>query len=134
MINKLYNLKKLQTNQELLQKQQLLASIKSTEDEIVQTNYDMTHAKVSALGAINNFKILAIHKNTMKDHIINLSKKKNNLQHEVLQKEKILIELNKETEQFKYIKKQQEKAKFKKMIKAEEEASSEYVQSKWGTK
>jgi gamma-glutamyl phosphate reductase len=134
MIKKLYNLKKLQTNQELLQKQQLLASIQSAKDEIEQTNYDMLNAKVSALGAINNFKILAIHKNTMKEHIIKLNKQVGYLKYEVTKKDKILIQLNKETEQFKYMKEQQDKENFKKILKAEEEASNEYVQSRWAIK
>ena len=134
MIKKLYNLKKLQTNQELLQKQQLLASIQTVKDDIKQTNYDMLNAKVSALGAINNFKILAIHKNTMKDHIIKLNKQVGYLKYEVTKKDKILIQLNKETEQFKYMKEQQDKEKFKQIIKAEEETSNEYVQSRWAIK
>ncbi len=131
MINKLYNLKKLQTNQQLLQKQQLLANIHTIDEELEITHKSLSTATVQVMGAINDFRILAIHKNTMKEHIIKLNQRKVYLLADVEKYNKIIIELNKETEQFKYIKEQQDKERFKKIIKAEEEAASEYVQAKW---
>ncbi len=131
MINKLYNLKRLQTNQQILQKQQLLSSIASIDEEVENTHKSISTATVQAIGAINDFKILAIHKNTMKNHIVKLNQRKSQLLNEVEKHNKILIELNKETEQFKYIKEKQAKEKFKKTIKAEEEAAAEYIQAKW---
>ena len=131
MINKLYNLKKLQTNQQLLQKQQLLSNISTIEEEIDETTKSISSATVQAMGAINDFKVLEIHKNTMKSHILKLEQRKEYLLREVERYNKIIIELNKETEQFKYIKEQEEKKAFKNQIKLEEEAASEYVQSRW---
>ena len=131
MINKLYNLKKLQTNQQLLQKQQLLSNISTIEEEIDETTKSISSATVQAMGAINDFKVLEIHKNTMKSHILKLEQRKEYLLREVERYNKIIIELNKETEQFKYIKEQEEKRIFKNQIKLEEEAASEYVQSRW---
>ena len=66
----------------------------------------------------------------MREYIVNLERKKKNLQNEIEKLNKIIIKLHKEKEQFKYIKQQQEKEEFKKIIKSEEEASYEYVQSK----
>ncbi len=131
MINKLYNLKKLQTNQQLLQKQQLLASVHQADEELDATHKSLSTATVQTMGAISDFRVLAIHKNTMKDHIVKLNQKKANLLVRIEKYDKIIVELNKETEQYKYIKEQQEKEKFKKMIKIEEETASEYVQAKW---
>ncbi len=131
MINKLYNLKKLQTNQQLLQRQQLLANIDSIDEEIEITYKSISTATVQAVGAISDFKVLAIHKNTMKSHIIKLNQRKSYLLLEVEKYNKLIIELNKETEQFKYIKDEEDKKRFKEMIKAEEETAAEYVQAKW---
>jgi len=130
MINKLYNLKELQTRQQLLQKQQILANIQNIDEEIEETKQSIIQASVQTLGAISDFKILEIHKNTMKEHIFKLEQKKSFLQNEAKKFDKIIIELNKEKEQFKYIKQQIQKEKFKKLIKSEEEASSEYIQAK----
>jgi predicted unusual protein kinase regulating ubiquinone biosynthesis (AarF/ABC1/UbiB family) len=131
MIKKLYNLKKLQTNQQLLQKQQLKVKISSIEDEIETTHQNISGASVQTIGAISDFKILEMHKNTMREHIVKLNQQKSHLQREVIQIDKLIVELNKETEQFKYIKELQEKEKFKKMIKDEELVSAEYVQALW---
>ena len=131
MIDKLYNLKKLQTDQQVLAKQQLLAKISQLEDDIDKTVDNLNSASVSTLGAISDFKVLEMHKNTMKEHISKLNRDKTNLLKQVDKYNEIIIELNKETEQFKYIKEQMKKEKFNKMIKDEETTSSEYMQAKW---
>lgn len=131
MIKKLYNLKKLQTNQNILQRQQLLSSILSIEEEIEMTTKNISSASVQSIGAINDFKILEIHKNTMKSHIMKISQKKSHLLREVERYNKIIIELNKESEQFKYIQDEENKKALKQIIKLEELAAAEYVESKW---
>ncbi len=131
MINKLYNLKKIQTNQQLLQKQQALSSIKNIEEEIEETNKSISSTSVQSIGAIRDFKVLAIHKNTMKNHIIQLNQQKAKLFMQVKQFDILLVELNKETEQFKYLLDQEKKAKFKKLIKEEEDTAAEFVQAQW---
>ncbi len=131
MISKLYNLKKLQVNQQLLQKQQLVASVNSIDEEIEITHKSLSTATVQVMGAISDFRILAIHKNTMKSHIVKLNQQKISLVSQIENYNKIIVELNKEMEQFKYIKEQQAKEKFKKILKAEDEAAAEYVQAQW---
>jgi hypothetical protein len=131
MINKLYNLKKMQTQQQLVQKQQLLSNISSIEDEIEVTYKSIATSSVQSIGAISDFRVLEIHKNTMKAHIEKLNIQKSQLVREVEKFNKIIIELNKETEQFKYIKDQINKEELKKVMKAEEETSAEYVQANW---
>jgi hypothetical protein len=131
MINKLYKLKKMQTNQQMQERQQILSNISTIDNDVELTLKNISSATVQTIGAISDFKILEIHKNTMRNHIFKLNQQKSNYLREVERYNKIILELNKETEQFKYIKQQQEKEKFKKLIKDEEEAASEYVQSKW---
>ena len=131
LIDKLYNLKKNQTNQRLMEKSQLESQIEKIEHEIVLTQNRIDSATVEKFGAISDFTILTMHKNTMKMHIgkLNEEKKKLNLQVDNLIKE--IIELQKESEQFKYILEEEKKEAFLKILKEEEEASTEYMQSKY---
>lgn len=131
MIKKLYNLKKNQTDQKLMQKAQLISKIEQINIEIALTQNRIDTASVEKFGAISDFMILTIHKNTMKMHIEKLNNEKNilNIQIEALVKE--IIELQKESEQFSYIIEEERKEAIKKILMAEEEASSEYIQSKY---
>jgi Fe2+ or Zn2+ uptake regulation protein len=131
MINKLYNLKNLQIEQQVLQKQQLLASVDTIVKEIEETTQNILGATVQTLGAISDFKILEIHKSTMKNHITKLEQEKSHLLMEIEHYGQIIMQLNKEMEQFKYIKEQQAKEKVKKLIKTEDEMANEYMESKW---
>lgn len=131
MIDKLYKLKKNQTDQKLMQKALLLSKIEQINIEVALTQNRIDTASVEKHGAISDFMILTIHKNTMKMHIQKLNNEKNgiNIQVEVLLEE--IIELQKEAEQFSYILEEEKKEAIKKILMAEEEASSEYVQSKY---
>ena len=57
--------------------------------------------------------------------------KKNSLLSQIANLVNEIVELQKESEQFKYILDEEKKEKFKKILAAEEEAASEYVQSKY---
>ncbi len=131
MIEKLYNLKKNQTDQKLLQKSQLESKIDKIDAEIMFTQNQINTASVDKYGAISDFMMLTIHKNTMKMHIKDLEKEKNILFTQVDNLSKEIVELQKESEQFKYILDEEKKEKFKKILAAEEEAASEYMQSKY---
>ena len=131
MIDKLYKLKKNQTDQKLMQKAQLLSKIEQINIEIALTQNRIDTSSVEKHGAISDFMILTIHKNTMKMHIQKLNNEKNiiNMQVEALLKD--IIELQKEAEQFSYILEEEKKERIKKILVAEEEASGEYIQSKY---
>ena len=131
MIKKLYDLKKMQTDQKLMQKGQIMARINHINDEIMFTENKISTTSVQKYGAISDFAVLAIHKNTMKSHVLKLATEKNSLnqQLEVIVKE--IIELQKETEQYGYILEEQKQEELKKLFFIEEEASSEYIQSKY---
>ncbi len=131
MLEKLYNLKKNQTDQKLLQKSQLESKIDKIDAEIMFTQNQINTASVDKYGAISDFMMLTIHKNTMKMHIKDLEKEKNILFTQVDNLSKEIVELQKESEQFKYILDEEKKEKFKKILAAEEEAASEYMQSKY---
>jgi len=131
LIQKLYNLKKNQTDQKLMQKAQIDSKIEQLNLEISFTQNKIDTATVQKHGAISDFMILTIHKNTMKAHIQKLKKEIEllNKQLEILVKE--IVELQKEAEQFKYILEEEKKEAFKKILLAEEEAANEYMQSKY---
>ena len=133
MIEKLYKLKKMQTDQKLMQKGQLISKINHINDEILFTENKISSTSVQRFGAISDFAILQIHKNTMKTHIEKLKKEKVILNEEVDILNKEIIELQKESEQFKYILEEEQQAELKRVLLVEEEASNEYIQSKYIT-
>ena len=114
-----------------MQKAQLLSKIEQINIEISLTQNRIDTASVQKHGAISDFMILTIHKNTMKMHIHKLNNEKNILNMEVEALLKDIIELQKEAEQFSYILEEERKEAIKKILLAEEEASGEYIQSKY---
>ena len=114
-----------------MQKAQLESKIEKLNIEIALTQNSIATASVEKFGAISDFTILTMHKNTMKMHIQKLNSEKNgiNLQVENIIKE--IIELQKESEQFAYILDEERKETMRKILLAEEEASNEYIQSKY---
>jgi hypothetical protein len=133
LIEKLYKLKKNQTDLKLMEKAQLLSKIEKIDIEIIFTQNKIDTASVDRFGAISDFMILSIHKNTMKLHIQKLNNEKSILNSRVDVLVKEIIELQKEAEQFAYILEGEKKELIKKILLAEEEASSEYMQSKYIT-
>lgn len=131
MIDQLFNLKKTQTDQRLMQKGQLLSKIERIDAEILITKTQMDAATVQRFGAISDFTVLQMHKNTMKLHISKLEIEKNNLNKELELLIKDIVELQKETEQFGYILEEQRQETIKRMLAAEEEEANEYIQSKY---
>ena len=131
MIEKLYNLKKMQTDQKLMQKGQLVAKINHIEDEIMFTEHKIKTTSVEKFGAISDFSILAIHKNTMKLHVQKLEAQKVKLIRQLDEIVKEVIQLQKESEQFEYILEDEKQEKLRQILLAEEEASNEYIQSKY---
>jgi predicted nucleic acid-binding Zn-ribbon protein len=133
MIEKLYNLKKTQTDRKLMQKALVDNKIEKIKAEIMFTKSKIDTASVDKFGAISDFAILAIHKNTMRLHISDLEKELLGLNKQIDAFVEQIIELQKETEQFSYLLEEEKKEALRKLILAEEEASSEYIQSKYIT-
>ncbi|MFY9088179.1 hypothetical protein [Arcobacter aquimarinus] len=131
MIDKLYDLKKNQTDQKLMQKALIESKIEQIDVEIVFTKNKIDTSTVEKFGAISDFMILTIHKNTMKAHIEKLKKEKEVLINSLNNLINEIVELQKESEQFKYILEEERKENLRKILLAEEEASNEYVQSKY---
>jgi len=131
MIEKLYKLKKLQTDQKLMQKGQLMSKINHVDDEIMFTENKINTTSVQKYGAISDFAVLAIHKNTMKSHIYKLEEEKKTLNQQLEIVIRELIEFQKETEQYSYILEEEKRENIKRLLLIEEEASSEYMQSKY---
>ena len=76
MIEKIYKLKQQQINQQILLKQQLVAKIDTINKELSETNHALNTATVNIMGAISDFRVLQIQKNTMKEHKIQFGRKK----------------------------------------------------------
>ena len=131
MIAKLYKLKKNQTDLKLMEKAQFMSKIEKIDIEIALTQNRIDTASVEKHGAISDFMILTIHKNTMKMHIQKLRKEIEilNKQIEIIVRE--IIELQKESEQFKYILEEEKAELLRKILLAEEEAANEFMQSKY---
>ena len=114
-----------------MQKAQLESKIEKLNIEITLTQNSIATASVEKFGAISDFTILTMHKNTMKMHIQKLNNEKNNINLQVEAIIQEIIELQNETEQFGYILDEERKEKMKKILLEEEEASNEYIQSKY---
>lgn len=131
MIDKLYNLKKIQTDQKILERQQVLTNISQIEDDIKEINKQQLNVNINTNGAMGDFSIIQMHRNTMFHHMQILSERKKHLLIEVDKFNKQIVELQKESEQFEYIKNEMKKEAYKKQLKQEEIDSSEYMQVKW---
>ena len=131
MIEKLYKLKQQQINQQVSLKQQALSKIKDIDDELLETNTRFHTATVDIMGSISDFRVLQIHKMTMKDHMIKLAQNKEKLKKQIEYYDSLIVSFNKESEQFDYIIQEEKKEKLKEILKAEEMVSSEYMQSKY---
>ncbi len=134
MIDKLYNLKKTQTDQKFLEKAQLLSKQEQIQSEIMFTQNKIDTATLQRFGSISDFSILEMHKNTMREHISKLEKEKEKLDKEIEKVDEELVELHKETEQFLYILEEEKKEQMQKILVAEQEAADEFMQSKYNKK
>jgi len=131
MIDKLYKLKQQQINQQVLLKQQSMSKIDDIDIELYNTNQSYHSATLDVMGAISDFRVLQIHKKTMKEHMIKLNQKKMKLKQQIEYYDSIILALNKESEQFNYILQENKKEELKKIQKLEEIVSSEYMQAKY---
>ncbi|HFU75318.1 MAG TPA: hypothetical protein ENK66_03645 [Arcobacter sp.] len=131
MINKLYKLKKTQLDQKLASKKDLESKQFSLEKEIIEIQTNLSQSGVKMFGSISDFKILAIHKNTMKNELEKMQYQKGLLNKRIETINLAIIEVNKELEQYKYILDLQKQEEIKQMRKKEELVASEYVQAKW---
>lgn len=130
MIEKIYKLKQQQINQQVLLKQQILSKIDDINQELSKTNHDLNSATVNVMGAISDFRVLQIHKDTMKEHMIQLGRKKLHYLQQVEHHNSTIVDLNKESEQFHYILQEEKKEKLKQITKQEDVTSAEYMQIK----
>ena len=83
-----------------MEKAQFMTKIEKINLEITFTQNKIDTASVDKFGAISDFMILSMHKNTMKMHIKKLNEEKNVLSMHVENLVKEIVELQKEAEQF----------------------------------
>lgn len=121
----------MQTDQKMMEKGQLIAKINQIDDEIMLTDNKIRTTSVQKHGAISDFSVLEIHKKTMKLHIAKLEAQKVILRSQLETIVKEIIDLQKEMEQYGYMLEEQMQEKLRKLLTMEEEASSEFIQSKY---
>ena len=131
LIDKLYKLKQTQLNQELLKKQQLNNKLHEIEEKIKNIQHQLVTSGVKMFGSIGDFKVLAIHKNSLKFEKKQLEDKKRSLLHQISLLDDKIIEFQKEVEQFDYILKQNMKKKIKEIEKKEQISANEFIQARW---
>jgi len=131
MIQKLHNLKKSQTDQKLIYKAEIVNSIALFDEQINELSVGINTASVDRYGAISDFKILEIHKDTLRIELKKLKSQKNILTTKLYKLDLEIVQLQKEAEQYAYLLKEEKKELYKKLLVAEEEAASEFVQSKY---
>jgi len=131
MISKLYNLNKSKQEQNITLKQKLLHKLKNINDKINEIEESLNKVGVEKFGAIGDFKLLAIHKETMKHDIIKLNYEKNSLNKQIQKYDTIINNYEKEIEKYSYLINEQKKQKLLKQIKYDEQIASEYMQSKY---
>lgn len=131
MIEKLLKLKQTQLDQQLMMKQQLNARVFDLDKEIEDIEYHLSTAGVKMFGSIGDFKVLAIHKNSMKYEKTKLFDKKTSLLGQIAQLDKVIIGFQKEVEQYSYLLKEELRKKLKEEEKKEQLIADEYMQAKW---
>ena len=131
MISKLYNLNKLKINQNISLKQQIKAKIHNINLEIKDITNRLNTTSVEKHGAIRDFKLLSIHKDTLKYKIKLFNMEKQKYNNNIIKYDGIITEYQKELEKYDYLLKEEKKQKLIDEQKYEEEIASEYVQARF---
>jgi len=131
LIKQLYNLKKNQTEQKLTEKSALEKEVDRIEEEIESTQYRINTATVQKFGSISDFMVLAMHKDSLRFYIKELLIKKNDLLKKIEALLSEIIELQKQSEQYKYILEEQMKEKNKMLMDIQSLEAEEFIQSKY---
>jgi len=131
MIKKLYELKKKELDRLLLQKSRLLSQLLDIDKNIEEIVYELNHISVEKYGAINDFVMLSIYKNYLKEELKKLNYRKTNLEKNIKELNKEIVELNKESEQYDYIVKQILKQKMKEQEKKDRLITEDFVQAQF---
>ena len=131
MIEKLYNLKKSQIEQKLIEKASLQQEIYQIEESVEKFTQDINTTTVQKLGSISDFIVLSMHKNAIRYEITKLIKRKNELIKKVEAQFLEIIELQKESEQYKYILEEEKEERRKAKMHDEMLQNEEFIQSSY---
>lgn len=131
MFKKLYELKKIQTDKKVMERVQVENEIERIDLEIMLLQQKINTATVDKFGAISDFAILTMHKDSLRLDIKNLQEQKKLYYNDLEEIKKELVEVQKEQEQFAYLVEEEKKLKIAKMLKDEQEQADEFIQSKY---
>lgn len=131
MIKQLYNLKKTQIEQKLVEKSSLEQEVYKIDETTRELNHRINTATVEKLGSISDFMVLAMHKDTLRFEIKNLLNRKNQLLKKIDEIFIEIVELQKESEQYKFILDEEKEQKRIEALHSELLESEEFIQSKY---
>lgn len=131
MIEKLYKLNKSQVDLKILEKVTCVNEISEIDEKIEGIWQEVNRATVDRHGAISDFAILQMHKDNLKKIIKDFSLKKTKLENRLKRIDNQIVDLQRESEKYKYLLDLEKKEKFKKMLKNDEESANEYIQSRY---
>ena len=131
MFSKLYELKKIQTDKKVMEKVQVENEIERIDLEIMLLREKINTASVDRYGAISDFAILTMHKDSLRVDIKRLEEEKRLYFNDLEEIKKELVEVQKEQEQFAYLVEEEKKMKIAKILKDEQEQADEFIQSKY---
>ena len=121
----------MQLDQELVAKQAFVAQGFECDTKIQELQDELNTAGVKAFGSIGDFKVLAIHKDSIKFEQNQIKNQKRLIEQKIQVHNQKIVELNKELEQYKYLIEVDKKEKRKQEEKNEELVASEFVQARW---
>lgn len=131
MIQKLFDLKELQIEQHLLLRQQFVSKQSDLKENIALLQVEINTRSVELLGAIRDFQMLEMHKQSLKELIRQMNKEVQMCEEQIQIQNQMIATLMHEKEQFKYILDTQKNEKIKKTLKDFEEQSSELIQYRY---
>lgn len=131
MIKQLYNFKKTQIEQKLVEKSGLEQEVYKIDETTRELNHRINTATVEKLGSISDFMVLAMHKDTLRFELKNLLNRKNQLLKKIDEIFIEIVELQKESEQYKFILDEEKEQKRIEALHSELLESEEFIQSKY---
>lgn len=128
MIKQLYKLSKSNLERYLSKQSRLKNEILDIDEKLQDINNSINTMTIQKFGAIGDFKLLAIHKNTLKYNYQQHLTTKNSLENQLQQLTKQIKQYQQEKERYKYLLQVETKKQRLKILRDEEKVANEYTQ------
>lgn len=131
LIDRLYKLKNSQIEQKLIEKSSYEQEVYKIDEEKSSIENRINTATVDRLGSISDFMILAMHKDNLRFQAQQLLIKKSSLLKKIEDLFTEIVELQKQSEQYKYILEEEKEQKKQETLRNEMLEAEEFIQSKY---